>query len=165
MWWFWDLCPPAGDKARAQGFSFWCLLTHGWCCVLGIVPAHWWVGPGPGPLAGEVRSWNKWGKMGVLWPPACWWTGLCLHPASSLTLGILGLVLTGRWIGPGPSTNKPRRGELQNGACQHQCPDGKMNFPKWLMLACIALKWFPTAFKINKWAWPSLSDYCFCPGS
>ena len=32
--------------------------------LLGRVPAHWWVGPGPGPLAGEVRSWNKWGKMG-----------------------------------------------------------------------------------------------------
>lgn len=108
---------------------------------VGLWPRELWGWPPP-PTVGKTGSWVLW------WVGPCpeWAAGsaglkaacvlivrLCPHPVRYLASGISVLVLTGllagAGLGPGPNQVE---GRFHDGACQSQCPHGRMNSPEWM---------------------------------
>ena len=65
--------------------------------------------------------------------------GAVPHLLSHWAWGFPVLVPTGWWmrVGLGPEDNK-LEGGFQNGACQYQCPRGRISSPKWLLLVSVS---------------------------
>ena len=98
--WLWGLgCPKYGVGLLVSGVGSWGSWLRGLKClsagiglldraeaqgIPGLVPAHWWVEPGPEVSGGQGRIPGQLWAQGGLGQQACWWVGLCLCPASIL---------------------------------------------------------------------------------